>query len=157
VSFSAGGLGATVSYGPWRVTGPGIDLRYAGDGAWAGQLNGAEVRISAQQGLVTGPATQLRVNQDGSTLSIRGSWSGRQVDLAVGRLGLQGTMEQGGCSLQLRPSGGDTLSGPLGCTGGPGGAPSSSQGTLRLGGEAFLVPDVLLPQFVLALLSALPL
>lgn len=156
VSFSAGGLGTTVAYGPWRVTGPGIDLRYAGDGAWAGQMNGADVRISAQQGLLTGPATQLQLNQNGSTLAIRGTWSGRRVDITVGRLGLQGTMEQGACTIQLNSAGASTLSGPMGCSGPPGGAPSSSQGSLRFGGEAVLVPDVLLPQFILALLMALP-
>jgi hypothetical protein len=156
VSFSAGGLGTIVSYGPWRVTGPGIDVRYAGDGAWTGQINGADVRISAQQGLLTGPATQLQLNQDGSTLSIRGTWSGRRIDLTVGRLGLQGSTEPGGCTLQLQPAGAYTLSGPLGCSGRPDGVPSASQGSLRFGGEAVLVPDVLLPQFILALLSALP-
>jgi len=114
------------------------------------------VRISAQQGLLTGPATQLRLNQDGSTLSIRGTWSGRGLDITVGRLGLRGTMEQGGCTIQLQSAGAYTLSGTLGCSGRPDGVPSSSQGSLRFGGEAVLVPDVLLPQFILALLSALP-
>jgi hypothetical protein len=37
-----------------------------------------------------------------------------------------------------------------------GGLGSSATGASRLQGESVLVPDVLLPQFVLALLSALP-
>jgi hypothetical protein len=156
VTFSAGGLGTRVAYGPWRVSGPGIDLRYAGDGTWTGQLSGGDVRIQAQQGMVTGPGVQLLVNQDGRALAIRGTWAGRQVDLLVGSKGLQGSMAAGTCTIELRPAGAGTMTGTLGCSGVPGGAASSGQGTLLLGGEAFLAPDVLLPQFVLALLAALP-
>jgi hypothetical protein len=153
VRFSAGGLGTAVAYGPWRVSGPGIELRYAGGGAWTGKLSDADVRISAQQGLVTGPGIQLRLEQVGDAIAIRGTWSGRGVELTVGRQGLVGSLEQGGCTIQLRPSDSATFTGPLGCTGSVG---SGNQGTLRLDGEAVLVPDVLLPQFILALLSALP-
>jgi hypothetical protein len=156
VTFSAGGLGTAIAYGPWRVSGPGIELRYAGDGNWTGRISGADVQVHAQSGLVTGPAIQLDLVQDGSSLAIRGTWTGHRVDLTVGRLGLVGTLEKGGCDIQLRPVETGTFAGPLGCPARAGGARTTSEGTLRLDGEALLVPDVLLPQFVLALLSALP-
>jgi hypothetical protein len=156
VTFSAGGLGTAIAYGPWRVSGPGIELRYAGDGAWTGQIAGADVRLQAQAGLVTGPGIRLDLVQDGSSLAIRGTWTGHRVDLTVGRLGLVGTLEKGGCDIQLRPVETGIFGGPLGCPARPAGAATSSEGTLRLAGEALLVPDVLLPQFVLALLAALP-
>jgi hypothetical protein len=156
VTFSAGGLGTAIAYGPWRVSGPGIELRYAGDGTWTGQVSGTDVRVQAQAGLVTGPATRLELVQDGSSLVVRGTWTGHRVDLTVGRLGLTGTLEKGGCTIQLRAVETGTFAGPLGCPARAGGAATSSEGTLRLAGEALLVPDVLLPQFVLALLAALP-
>jgi len=156
VTFSAEGVGTSIAYGPWRVSGPGIELRYAGDGAWTGQVSGVEVRIASQAGLVTGPGIELRLAQEDSALSIRGTWSGRKVALTVGRQGLQGALEKRGCTIQLRPVDGGAFAGSLGCSGRDGGGPTSSQGSLRLDGEALLVPDVLLPQFVLALCAALP-
>jgi hypothetical protein len=156
VAFSSGGLGARVVYGPWKLTGPDASLAYAGDGAWAGTLAGSQTRFSSSQGMIKGPSTQILVNQDGNSLHVRGSFLGRLVDFTIGKTGVQGTLERSGCTLALRPAGPGAFSGPLGCSGGPGGAPTTSDGTLLLGGEAILFPNVLLPQFVLALLLALP-
>jgi hypothetical protein len=153
VAFSAGGLGSSVAYGPWRVRGEGIDLAYAGDGAWTGTWNGAPARFTATQGRLQGPGTELLIEQGNGTLSMRGTWSGRSVDVTVGRDSLKGGMNPGGCTMSLAPAGTGVLTGPLGCAGGAG---PSSTGTLQLQGEAVLVPSVLLPQFVMAILSALP-
>lgn len=156
VAFSAGGLGSSVTYGPWRVRGEGIDLAYAGEEAWTGTWNGAAARFTASQGRLQGTGTELRIEQRDGTLSIRGTWAGRTVDVTVGRGRLKGRMDPGGCGLDLGPAGTGVLSGPVGCAGSNGKGATSATGTLRLQGEAVLVPDVLLPQFVLALLSTLP-
>jgi hypothetical protein len=74
----------------------------------------------------------------------------------VGRGSLKGRLDPGGCSLDLGPAGTGILSGPVGCPGSTGKVATSATGTLRLQGEAVLVPNVLLPQFVLALLTTLP-
>jgi hypothetical protein len=155
-AFSAGGLGSSVAYGPWQVKGEGIDLAYAGDGAWTGTWNGASARFTGTQGLLQGPGTAVQIEQRDGALALRGTWAGRPIDLTVSRKGLRGTTAQGGCSLELAPTGIGVLSGLLGCPGGDGRPATSATGTLRLLGEAALVPDVLLPQFVLALLTTLP-
>lgn len=156
VTLSAGGLGASVSYGPWRVRGEGIDLAYSGDGAWTGAWNGAPARFTASQGRLQGPGTELLIEQRDGTLSIRGAWAGRSVDVTVGRGSLKVRTDPGGCTLDLGPTGTGVLSGPVGCPGSTGKGATSATGTLQLLGEAVLVPGVLLPQFVLALLSTLP-
>ena len=156
IEFAAGGVGSSIAYGPWRVKGEGIDLAYAGDGAWAGTWNGSAARFTASQGLLQGPGTAVRIDQRDGALALRGTWAGRPIDLTVSRTGLQGTTSQGACSLDLRSTGTGNLTGSLGCPGGEGRPATSATGRLRLLGEAVLVPDVLLPQFVLALLTALP-
>jgi len=156
VAFSAGGLGSSVRYGPWRIRGEGLELAYAGDGAWAGTWNGSAARFTTQAGLVQGPGTQLTLEQGDKGLRIRGVWGGRSVDLAVGRVSLSGSADQGRCTYALSPSAANVLSGPVGCSAAPGGTATSSAGSLRFGGEAALVPDVLMPHFVLALLHVLP-
>ena len=157
VAFAAGGEGATISYGPWRVRGPGIDLAYAGGGTWTGKIADADVRIAASDGRIGGAGGEVLVERTDDELRLHGTWSGRSLELAVGRVRLKGTLDGGACSFDLRPSGPDALAGTLGCASPGGGIPTSSRGTLRLRGEAVLVPDVLEPQFVLALLAALPL
>jgi hypothetical protein len=156
VAFSAGGVGSSISYGPWQVKGPAIALAYAGDGAWTGTWNGAAVRLVASQGRLQGPGTDLLIEQKDGGLSMRGYWAGRSVDVTLGKNGLRGRLDPGGCSLELAPVEVGTLTGPVGCPEGAGRGATSATGTLRLQGEAVLVPDVLLPQFVLALLSSLP-
>jgi hypothetical protein len=156
VAFSAGGLGSAVRYGPWRIRGDGLDLAYAGDGAWTGTWNGSPARFTTQAGLVQGPGTQLTLEQGDKALRIRGVWGGRSVDISVGRLALSGSADGGRCSYALAPSGANVLSGLLGCSAAGGARSTSSDGSLRLGGEAALVPEVLYPHFVLALLHVLP-
>ena len=156
VAFSAGGMGSSVTYGPWSLKGEGIGLAYAGGGAWAGTWNGAPARFTASTGLIQGPGTLLTIEQRDDGLRIHGTWAGRTVDIAVGRLELSGSSEQGRCTYRLAPAGSTGLSGSIGCSARDGSPATSSQGTLRLLGEAVLVPNVLLPQFVLALLSVLP-
>ncbi len=156
VAFSAGGVGSSTSYGPWQVKGAGLDLAYAGNGAWTGTWNGAAVRLVASEGRLQGPGTELLIEQHDGALSMRGSWAGRSVDVTVGKKGLRGRLDPGGCSLELEPAEFGTLTGPVGCPGGTGKGATSATGTLRLQGEAVLVPGVLLPQFVLALLASLP-
>jgi hypothetical protein len=156
VAFSAGGAGSSVSYGPWQVKGAGIALAYSGDGAWAGTWDGTAVRLVASQGRLQGPGTDLLIEQHDGALSMRGSWAGRSVDVTVGKKGLQGRIDPGGCTLEFAPAEVGTLTGPVGCPGGAGKGATSATGTLRLQGEAVLVPGVLLPQFVVALLASLP-
>lgn len=156
VAFASGGLGASVSYGPWRVTGAGLDLSYAGDGAWSGTWNGAAARFVASQGRVRGPGTEILVEQDEGLLSMRGAFGGRTVDVTIGRSGLRGRVDPGGCTLELAPGTDGILSGPIGCPASAGRGATSAAGALRLQGEAVLVPGVLLPQFVLAVLASLP-
>jgi hypothetical protein len=156
VVFSAGGLGSSVGYGPWRVKGEGFDLAYAGDGVWTGTWNGAAARFVGSQGRLQGPGTELLIEQRDGALSMRGTWAGRSVDVTVGKAGLRGRLDPGGCTLELAPSGIGALSGPVGCPGSAGKGATSATATAELVGEAVLVPHVLLPQFVMALLGSLP-
>ncbi|HVP68357.1 MAG TPA: hypothetical protein VMT17_13970 [Anaeromyxobacteraceae bacterium] len=156
VSFDAQGVGATVEYGPWGVTGPGVELVYAGGGQWAGHLDGTEVRISTTWGRIYGPGLDVLVNRSGRDLVIRGAWFGKAVDFTIGIDRLAGSPDGGACSLNFSAAGPGLLAGELGCGAAGGAKASVSRGSLRLAGEAAMIPDVLMPQFVLALLSALP-
>jgi hypothetical protein len=156
VAFAAGGLGSAVRYGPWRIRGEGLDLAYAGDGAWAGTWNGSSARFTTQAGLVQGPGTQITLEQGDTGLRIRGTWGGRSVDLSVGRLSLSGSADQGRCTYALYPAGANVLQGLVGCSAAGAVKATANDGSLRFGGEAALVPDVLQPHFVLALLHVLP-
>jgi len=156
VAFDAQGLGARVEYGPWGVTGPGVELVYAGGGQWSGRLDGADVRISTSWGRIYAPGLDIRVSQSGKELIVRGAWYGRHVDLTVSTTRLSGSPDGGTCSFRFTAAGPGLLAGELGCGGADGGKGSASNGSLRLAGEAALLPEVLMPQFVLALLCALP-
>jgi hypothetical protein len=152
VTFGLRGASATTSYGPWRVTGDGIALTYAGDGAWKGTWNGLPARFQASQGLVTGPTTQISVDEVDLGLRLHGTWGGVPVDVTVGKRGLRGTIGANACSLDLATRTIGVAGGPVICAGVAG----TAEGTLELLGEAVLVPDVLLPQFVFGVLSVLP-
>ena len=156
VSFDSGGMGASVAYGPWRVVGAGIDVTYAGGGRWAGRLSGDDVVLATSSGRVTGPGTDLALSRSGKDLLLRGTWARRKLDLAVGPERLVGSPDGGSCSFRFAATGPGRLEGDLGCSGASGGKASSAHAALALDGEAVLVPDVLMPQFVLALLAALP-
>jgi len=156
VAFAAQGSGTTVGYGTWGVSGPGVELGYAGHGQWAGRIDGTDVRISTSWGRIQGPGIDLAVYRSGKELLVRGDWGGRNVDITVGRDRLTGSPDGGSCSFHFAATVPGELAGELGCLAAPGGHPSASTGTLKLQGEAILVPDVLMPQFVLALLTALP-
>ena len=138
------------------MTGAGLDLTYAGEGAWTGTWNGAPARFVASQGRVQGPGTEILVEQREGALSMRGTFGGRSVDVTAGRAGVRGRVDPGGCTLELAPAPDGILSGPIGCPGSAGKGATSASGAMRLLGEAVLVPGVLLPQFVLAVLASLP-
>lgn len=152
VTFALRGASTSTSYGPWRVTGDGIALAYAGDGGWKGTWNGLPARFQASQGLLSGPGTQVTIEDVQHGIHLHGTWSGVPVDVTVGRRGLTGTLGAPGCTLSLAPQGEGVARGPVRCAG-PAGV---ADGALELLGEAVLVPDVLLPQFVLGVLSVLP-
>jgi hypothetical protein len=156
ITFSSGGVATAISYGPWHVKGPGLELAYAGDGEWVGTWNGADARFKAAQGLLRGPGTMVQIDERDGALALRGTWGDRGVEVTVSPRGLKARTEPGGCTLDLTATGIGTLSGPIGCPGVPGKPVSAATGTLLLQGEAVLVPHVLLPQVVMALLSALP-
>ncbi len=152
VTFALRGATTTTSYGPWRVSGDGIALAYAGDGAWTGTWNGLPARFQASQGLLAGPGTQVAIENLEHGLRIHGTWSGVPLDVTVGKRGLNGSVGAPGCTLALAPAGGGVARGAVVCAGPAG----SAGGAVELLGEAVLAPNVLLPQFVLGLLSVLP-
>lgn len=157
VTFASGGLSNAVAYGPWRVKGPGVDLVYAGDGAWRGTWGGAPATFTATQGLLRGPrGTLVTVDERDGALVIRGTWGERGVDVALTPRSLKARTDPGGCTLELAATGPGTLSGPVGCPGGPGRPATAATGTLLLQGESVLAPRVLLPQVAIAVLSVLP-
>ncbi|HET8724614.1 MAG TPA: hypothetical protein VFM53_10470 [Anaeromyxobacteraceae bacterium] len=152
LTFALRGATASASWGPWRVSGDGIALAYAGDGAWTGTWNGLPARFQASQGLLSGPGTRLVIDDLQHGLRIHGTWNGAPLDVTAGRRGLGGTVGAPGCTLALAPQGAGVARGPVACAGAAGG----SDATLEFLGEAILAPEVLLPQFVLGLLAVLP-
>jgi hypothetical protein len=142
------GAGVANSYGRNRVVGPETSLSRNLEGRWGGTLSGHSVLLDVADGRIRGAGVELTVRRDGSVLLVAGLWRGSRMDLEFGKDHIGGT-PGAGCSIDLRPSEGAAWRGFLAC-------PKTDVAVLRLAGAAVDVPDVAMPQWLLAFLGALP-
>jgi hypothetical protein len=143
------GAGVTVSYGANGVVGPGTSIQRNREGKWGGTIAGNPVLLEAGDGTLRGAGIDLTVRRDGDALLVSGLWRNTRLDLSFRASRIQGT-PGAGCSLDLRPpDDGPIWRGMLAC-------PAMDVASMQLDGAAMELPDVALPQFLLAFLATLP-
>jgi hypothetical protein len=142
------GVGVTNSYGRYRVVGPNTSLSRNLEGRWGGTLAGQPVLLEVGDGRIRGAGVELTVRRDGDAILVSGLWRNARMDLDF-RLAHVGGTPGAGCSLDLRPSEGNTWRGFLAC-------PNSDPAVVRFDGAAAEFPDVAMPQWLFAFLGALP-
>ena len=138
--------GRGAAYDAYRVQGPRVNMTYASNGAWSGLLDGRNVMVTAAAGKITGAGGTLYVNREGDQLTIRGQWMQRSISLVVSAAALKGRTGEVGPSFDFTRTARNVMSGQMGV----------GRGGVELRGEAQQVPEVAMPQFVLALLATLP-
>ncbi len=138
--------GRSAAYSLHQVVGPSVTLAYSGDGKWAGTLDGRDVRLTASPGKLSGAGVNLFIVAEGDGIAVRGQWFQRQVSLAVGPRALSGRTGTSGLSYDLKRTAPNLWSGLT----------SRGAASVEARGDAQRVPAAALPQFVLALLAALP-
>lgn len=140
--------GVTNSYGRIRVVGPDTTLSLNKEGRWGGTLAGQPALLTVAPGRITGAGVDLEVRRDGKELLVTGLWRSARIDMTFAADHVGGT-PGAGCSLDLRPVGSVTWRGFLGC-------PALEAATFELDGTAGDLPDVTMPQWLLAFLGVLP-
>ena len=138
--------GRSAAYDGYRVAGPRVNIAYSGNGTWAGDIEGRTVMVTAEAGKIKGPGGTLYVSQEGDQLTIRGMWFQRSVSLQVSPRALKGRTGEMGPSFDFTRTAVNVMAGDTGV----------GRAGIELRGEAQQVPNVTMPQFVLALLAALP-
>jgi len=139
----ASGRGGSATYGPWRVAGPGCDLTFNGE-AWIGSLGGADGRLVVSDGRLDGANAKLIFSTSGQAVSVRGRFGNRQVALDMTPDTITGRFGSGAPGLELKRDSPGQWSGIWG----PG-----VRVTVTMRGEAEKYPEVLSPQFYLALIG----
>ena len=142
------GAGVTNSYGRYKVVGPYTSLSRNLEGRWGGTLGGQSVLLDVEDGRVRGAGVELTVRRDGDALLVSGLWRNARMELEL-RPGHIGGTPGAGCSLDLRPSEGNSWRGFLAC-------PNPDVAIARFDGAASDVPDVAMPQWLFAFLGTLP-
>jgi hypothetical protein len=139
--------GTTTAYGRWRVVGPNASLSVNAQGQWGGTLKEEPLLLTARDGRITGAGVELDAWREGSSIRVRGLWRKERLDLTFSPDGIRGT-PGAGCSLDLQPGEGLRWNGFLGC-------PGPDLLVMELRGTAGSLPDVPLPQWLLAFLAGL--
>jgi len=137
-------LRQSASYDATRVRGPNVNLTLTADGRWGGTVAGRPVRLQVTPERITGAGVNLVVSRPAGTLSVEGTWAGARVvvtatkDSFRARLGDQRvdlTRNPDGSWRQLSVSG-EVL-------------------PVRFQGSADQMPDVPMPQWILAVIGAM--
>jgi hypothetical protein len=136
--------GRSAGYDLYRVIGPRVNISYTRDGKWAGNLDGRDVRLTAEPGKLRGAGVDLTLSSEGDKITVRGTWFQRRISLSMSPAALQG--RAGVPAYDFTRTAPNLWSGPT----------PRGQAGLEARGDAQKFPDVPMPQFVLALLAALP-
>jgi hypothetical protein len=144
---AARSAGTTTAYGRWRVVGPTASLSLNAEGQWGGTLKGEPLLVAARDGRIIGAGVDLDVRREGRVVRVQGLFRQQRVDLSLSEDAVSGT-PGGGCSLELKPGEGMRWTGILGC-------PATEVLAMELRGAAGSLPDVPLPQWLLAFLAGI--
>jgi hypothetical protein len=149
----SGGIATGASYDEARVLGPSVNLEENEGGGWIGDIGGNAVELEVSGDRVTGSAVDLSVKREKGQLAIRGLLLNRRIRLEVSPKKVSG--RAGDCSIELKLKNPGLYTGSIGCSRGTE-TPQTARAELRVAGTA-ADPQPPLPQFVLAMVSVLPL
>jgi hypothetical protein len=146
LSMTVKGRSDSAQYGPYRVAGPSVNLSYDGEGAWVGSIGGASGRLVVSPGRLQGAAVKLNLLHEGDAITLRGLFGSQQVSLRLTGDTISGRLSSNAPGFELKKTGPGQWEGQWG----PG-----AHVYLQMRGDAAQFPDVLAPQFYLALLAVL--
>jgi len=151
------GRTSVATYSASFVAGTAVDLTFNGNGVWFGSLGGRNMSFVLSPARIYSGDVQLQVYRTEVDLSIRGTWFGRLLILTVTKDGISGMVDGGTCTFTLSNAGADEYSGSRTClTALGGGVPATNPLRLIVSRDAKKMPDAAMPQYLLALLSILP-
>ena len=145
---------ASAAWDGERIVGPRINLTAREGGGWAGDILTQNVDLTATESRVSGPNFELYIETDKAKArtTLRGNVFGRRINLEFGAREFTGRV--GSCSYDLTRQKVGGYGGQVAC-GRSGTMPSVVRIQIKLLGGAD-VPVPPMPQFALALVSAIP-
>lgn len=149
----SGGISTGASYDEGRIIGPSVNLEESEGGGWIGDIGGNPVELEVDGDKVTGAAVDLFMKQEKDQLVIRGNLLNRRISLEVSPKKMSG--RAGDCSIDLKFKAPGVYVGNIGCARGTQ-MPQTARAEMRVAGTA-AEPKPPLPQFMLAVVSVLPL
>jgi hypothetical protein len=135
---------STANYDASRVRGPHVNMSLEADGTWGGTLVREDVRLDATPKRISGAGVNLVVTRDRDSLAVEGTFRDKRVNLEVTSTTMEGRI--GALSVDnVRRADGRWYRNDI-----PTEVPS-----IRFTGTADAMPDVPMPQWILALMAAL--
>jgi hypothetical protein len=133
----------SAAYDAGHVRGPRVNMTLSKDGTWGGNLLGKDVVLTVKPDRITGAGVNLAVSRTADLLTVEGLISGIRVKVKATRDELVARVGNGQLECTRRPDGYWALKG------GP-----DRVAAIRLKGTADRLPDVPLPQWILALVGS---
>jgi len=137
-------LRVAASYNATRVRGPTVNLTLTPDGQWGGTVSGQPVRLRVTPERITGAGVNLVISRTAEQISVEGTWVGARARITATQASFQARIGQQQVDLSRRPDGSwaqrQTTGGVL---------------PIRFTGSADRMPDVPMPQWILAVIAAM--
>lgn len=132
------------SFDATRVRGPNVNLTLTSDGQWGGTVARRPVRLQVTPQRITGAGVNLTVSRSAGTLSVEGTWDGSRVRVTTTKDSFQARLGDQQIDLARNADGSWRQR-------------QVSGGVLpvRFQGSADQVPDVPMPQWILAVIGAM--
>ena len=135
---------STANYDAWRVRGPHVNMSREADGTWGGTLVREDVRLEVTPTRISGAGVNLVVTRERDMLTVEGVFRGTRVRLEVTSTAMQGRI--GALAVDnVRRADGHWYRDDI-----PTEVPS-----IRFTGTADAMPDVPMPQWILAFIGSL--
>ncbi len=147
LALNVAGRAGQAVYGRWRVGSRGVDLTYA-DGKWGGTILGKPVNLEVTEGRIVGSSVNLYLFEDAATrtITVRGLAGAREIWITLTPDSIRGKVAANAPGFELKREGPGKWIGSWG--------PGRTM-YLEMRGEPAQYPEVLSPQFYLALIGGL--
>lgn len=76
--------GISVSFDDHQIVGPMVSVSRRADGSWAGTIGRTAVEVNAAGDRITGSNLNLRVERNGTSVVVAGTWNYRTVRFDIG-------------------------------------------------------------------------
>jgi hypothetical protein len=134
----------SAAYDATRVRGPKINMALTRDGRWGGNVLNKDVLLEVTPGRISGAGVNLVVSRDAKTISVEGLFAGIRVRVKASRESFVARVGDRQIESTRSPDGIWAL------TGG-----ASRVAVIRFKGTADRMPDVPMPQWILAVIGTI--